>query len=435
MGPELRCSAAFQDDEMSTTARPKTKPRGSLISAIDVGSTKVCCFIARVEDHDSLQIIGTGHQISHGVRAGSIVDMEAAAAAIGNAVNSAEQMAGETIRDVITNLSAVHAASHNVEIEVAIDGHQVSDLDMRRALAQAYQVEKPGETELIHALPTGYSIDGNKGIDDPRGMYGQMLGVSMHAVTANASACRNLAGCVATSHLQPGPLCVSPYASGLACLVEDEMRLGCTLIEMGGGTTEIAVFMGGNLVHVDSVPVGGGHVTNDIARGLTTTIAHAERIKTLYGSAISSVKDDRELIDVPQMGEEHASEGHHIPRSLLVGIIQPRMEETFEMVRALLEQSGFGQAAGRRVVLSGGASQLPGARDLAQLILDKQVRVGRPQYVAGLPDTGGGTSFATASGLLIHALRDGRDVAGISTQNPDGNGLWNRVGQWLKENL
>ena len=419
---------------MSSLSKLRTRPRGSLIAAIDVGSTKVCCFIARVEDQNSLQIIGTGHQVSHGVKGGSIIDMEAAATAIGNAVNSAEQMAGETIRDVIASISAVHIESVNVEIEVAIDGHQVSDTDTRRALSQTYQVERPGETELIHALPTGYSIDGKPGIRDPRGMYGQTLGVSMHAVAAEAAACRNLASCIATSHLALGPLCVSPYASGLACLVEDEIQLGCTVIEMGGGTTEIAMFVDGNLVHVDSVPVGGLHVTNDIARGLTTTIAHAERIKTLYGSAVTSAKDDRELIDVPQMGEDRP-DAHPVPRAQLIQIIQPRIEETFEMVRARLDQSGFASSAGRRIVLSGGASQLGGLRDVAQLILEKQVRVGRPQYVSGLPETAGGTAFATCAGLLIHALRNASDVPGMSSQSSLAGSFWGRATQWLKENL
>jgi cell division protein FtsA len=266
-------------------------------------------------------------------------------------------------------------------------------------------------------------------------MYGQTLGVSMHAVAADAAACRNLASCIATSHLALGPLCVSPYASGLACLVEDEIQLGCTVIEMGGGTTEIAVFIEGNLVHVDSVPVGGSHVTNDIARGLTTTIAHAERIKTLYGSAVTSAKDDRELIDAPQMGEDRPSEAHHVPRAQLISIIQPRIEETFEMVRTRLEQSGFANVAGRRVVLSGGASQLNGVRDVAQLILEKQVRVGRPQYVSGLPETGGGAAFATCAGLLIHTLRNAGDVSGMSSQSGLAGSFWGRATQWFKENL
>ena len=419
----------------SNSKKLKTKPRGSLIAAVDVGSTKVCCFIARVEDQDSLQIIGTGHQVSHGIKGGVIVDMEAAATAIGNAVNSAEQMAGETIREVTANLSVAHAASHNVAIEIAVDGHQVSELDMRRALSHAHQLERNGETELIHAIPTGYSIDSNRGIEDPRGMFGQMLGVQLHVVTANAAATRNLTSCIGSSHLQVNGLCVSPYASGLSCLVEDEIQLGCTLIDMGGGTTEIAVFMQGNLVYVDSLPVGGSHVTNDIARGLTTTIAHAERIKTLYGSAMSSAKDERELIEVPQMGEDQPSEAHTIPRSLLVSIVQPRLEETFEMVRTKLEQSGLGSAAGRRVVLTGGASQLSGVRELAQLILDKQVRIGRPQYVAGLPEATGGTAFSTAAGLLIHALREGHEMSGMSLQTHGSSHFWGRMGMWLRENL
>ena len=294
-------------------------------------------------------MIGIGHQVSHGVRAGTIVDMEAAATAIGNAVNSAEQMAGETVREVVANLSGAHAASHKVDIEIAVDGHQVSELDMRRALGYAYQVEKQGETELAHAIPIGYSIDGNKGIEDPRGMYGNMLGVSLHAVTANASAARNLASCIGSSHLQVGSMCVSPYASGLSCLVEDEIQLGCTLIEMGGGTTEIAVFVGGNLVYVDSLPVGGSHVTNDIARGLTD---HPGACRTRQDPLRQRhhVGQRRARVDTRcrRWARISRRRAHHIPRSLLIGIIQPRLEETFEMVRGRLEQSGYGNAAGRR---------------------------------------------------------------------------------------
>jgi len=425
---------------MSTmnSKRLRHRQRGSVVAALDVGTTKVVCFIARVEEGDELRIIGIGHQSSLGLKAGTIVDMESATTAIGHAVNAAEQMCGETIHEVMVNLSAGHIESHGVTIEVTIAGHQVGDLDLRRALAHARGVERPGETELLHAVPTGYAIDGSRGIEDPRGMFGQALGVQLHAVTAGVGAVKNLTTCIADTHLRVEACCVSPYASGLSVLVEDEKQLGATIIDMGGGTTEIAVFLDGVLVHADCVAVGGGHVTSDVARGLTTPLAHAERIKTLYGSCIASSTDDRELIDVPQVGEYGEGEpaqANHLPRSYLVGIIQPRIEETFELVRAKLEASGFYQAAGRRVVLTGGASQLSGIRDLAQLVLDKQVRIGKPKRLIGQPESTSGPAFATAAGLLAFAQHPVEDLSGLTAVPQAAPGLFGRVGSWLRENL
>jgi cell division protein FtsA len=224
----------------------------------------------------------------------------------------------------------------------------------------------------------------------------------MHLITAAAGPLRNLQTCVERCHLDIQSLVISPYASGLATLVEDEMDLGVTVIDMGGGTTTIAVFFDGHVIYTDSLAIGGGHVTNDIARGLSTPLAHAERMKTLYGNCIPSPADEREVISVPQVGEEDPANATTIPKSILVGIIQPRLEETFELVRSRLEHGGYGKIAGRRVVLTGGASQLSGVRELAALVLDKQVRMGRPIRIGGLAEATGGPAFATAVGLLAY---------------------------------
>jgi len=423
---------------MTGARRIRHRPRGSIVAAVDVGTTKIVCLIARVEEADELRIIGIGHQSSLGLKSGTIVDMASATTAIGSAVNAAEQMCGETIHDVLVNLSAGHIESHGVTIEVTIAGHQVGDLDLRHALSHARGVERTGETELLHAIPTGYAIDGNRGIEDPRGMFGQSLGVNLHAVTANIGAIKNLATCIADTHLAVDGYCVSSYASGLSVLVDDEMDLGATIIDMGGGTTELAVFLDGVLVHADCIPVGGGHVTSDLARGLTTPLAHAERIKTLHGSCISSSSDGRDLIDVPQVGEygqDEPVQANHLPRSLLVGIIQPRLEETFELVRQHLEASGFYQLAGRRVVLTGGASQLGGVRELAQLVLDKQVRIGKPRRLLGQPEAVSGPAFATAVGLLAFAQHPVEDMSGLTALPQAMPGLFGRVSSWLRENL
>jgi cell division protein FtsA len=227
-------------------------------------------------------------------------------------------------------------------------------------------------------------------------------------------------------------LVVSPYAAGLSCLVEDEMNLGVTVIDMGGGTTTIGVVVGGNLVFADSVPVGGAHVTNDIARGLSTPVAHAERMKALFGSAIASTLDEREMIAVPQIGEEEDGHVKHVPKSLLVNIIAPRIEETFEMVRNRLEAGGSDKIAGRRVVLTGGACQLHGVKELAGLILDKQVRIGRPLRVKGLAESTHGPAYSTAAGLLHFAMSE-RTEKPRSRRNPSG--IFSRVTHWVREHL
>jgi cell division protein FtsA len=415
--------------------RSKMAPRGGLIAGLDVGTTKICCFIARAADEARPQIIGIGHQISHGVKGGTIIDMEAAEHAILATVHAAEQMAGETIREVLVNVSGGYPASQTFGVEVAIAGHEVGDGDLRRALDHGGSLDDV-ERRLIHSIPVGYTIDGNRGIRDPRGMYGERLGVDMHLITAASGPLRNLQTCIERCHLDTQALVVSPYAAGLAALVEDEMDLGVTLIDMGGGTTTIAVFFDGNVVYTDSLPIGGAHVTNDIARGLSTPLVHAERMKTLYGNCIPSPADEREIINVPQVGEDDPAHSTTVPKSILVGIIQPRLEETFELVRERLAASGFDKVAGRRVVLTGGACQLSGARELAALVLDKQVRMGRPIRTGGLAEATGGPAFATAAGLLAYAAA-GQIEAPRPTRSTreEPNGLFGRIGHWLRENF
>lgn len=428
-----------QDDAgkaMALNGSRKTRkpPRGGIVAALDLGSTKICCLIARADEAGAIKVIGIGHHVSHGVRAGAIVDMDSASAAIGNAVHSAEQMAGETIRDLVVNVSGGQPTSQTVTVEVAVLDHEVGDADLRRALSQSRTQHRIGD-ELIHAIPVGYALDGSHGIRDPRGMFGGRLGVDLHLITADPIPIRNLTTCLGRCILEIEHLVVASYAAGLACLTEDEVNLGVTCIDLGGGTTTISVFFDGNVVFTDCLPVGGSHVTNDIARGLNTSIAYAERMKILFGNALASAADERELIDVPQIGEEERGLTNHVPRSLLVGIIQPRLEEILELVRSRLEQSGFARQAGRRVVLTGGGSQLPGMRELAQLILDKQVRLGKPVGIPGLTDAAGGPAFSTAAGLLLHATRQTNEIPISGPMAGPTGGLWERVSLWLREYL
>ena len=417
------------------------KNSNGLIAALDVGSSKVCCFIAETDGIKHPRVIGIGQQASHGVKAGSIIDMEAAESAIRSTVYAAEEMANETVHEVAVNLSGGYPASRQVRVEIPIAGQEVGELDLRRALEEGQQatcgrLDPAAAPQLIHSIPVGFTLDGNRGIRNPRGMIGELLGVDMHLVTARSSSVRNLSTCVERCHLDVGGFVVSPYASGLSVLVEDERELGVTLVDMGGGTTTIAVFLEGQVIFTDSIPVGGSHVTSDIARGLSTTRQQAERLKTLYGHAMAAEVDDREVIEVLPVGEEESGATQQIARSYLTGIIQPRLEETFELVRSHLEASGLDKLAGRRVVLTGGACQLPGVRDLAALVLDKQVRLGRPLRIQGLAEATSGPAFATCSGLIAYAIAANLPVAvEARAKRGEPDGLMGRLGHWFREHL
>jgi len=415
--------------------KSKRPVRGAIVAALDVGSSKVCCIIARLDEPGSFRVIGVGHQIATGIRAGTIIDMEAAETSIGAAVHAAEQMAGETIRDVVVNLSMGHPRSHSFNAQVPVSGQEVTDGDIRRALSHARTLQAGPDQTLVHTIPLGFSLDDSPGIRDPKGMYGNQLGAELHVVTAASGAIRTLQTCIARCHLNIESMVVSPFASGLSCLVEDEMEMGAACVDIGGGGTTISIFTEGNLVWTGAVPLGGRHVTSDIAHGLATSLVHAERLKVLHGSARGNPADEREMIEVPQVGEDERSGSVSMTRAFLVSIIQARMEEIFEEIRAAIDRSGYARRVGRRVVLTGGGCQLPNTRELAQLILDKQVRIARPTRIAGLNEAHGGPAFSTAAGLLLHAVRTPTDLMVTGHEVVFTTGLLGRVGLWLRENL
>jgi cell division protein FtsA len=410
--------------------------RNSLIAALDIGTTKICCLIARMGEFGP-KIVGIGHQVSAGVRNGTIVDMDALEVAIRATVEAAEQMAETNVQEVMINLSSNTIASRLIAYEVTTAGHRIDEADLRRLLdPQVLQIDEGEGRERIHTIPVGYSIDGTRGIRDPIGMYGDRLGVNMHVVSTASPILRNLETTVARCHLGVAGVAVSSYASALSCLVGDETKLGVTMIDMGGGTTSVAVYFDGELVHTDVVPLGGSHITNDIARGLSTPIGHAERVKNLFGNAVPSSSDDRAVIEVPLIGEDGTAGASQVPRSMLVGIIRPRVEETFELIRDRLSKAGFEQVSGPRVVLTGGASQLPGVTDVATEILDRQVRIGKPAAIDGLAEAVSGPAFSTCTGLIHYAVNSSQEsTAGTFQPTAETNAKFGKLGQWFRENF
>ncbi len=432
-------------------ARGGTQPeKSSIIAVLDVGSTKICCLIAEVatfkhkvfggDRTKQLKILGLGHQVARGTRHGSVVDMVETERAIRLAVDAAERMAGVTIDSVYVNVSGgrPHCKAYRGKVHLA--GREVDAKDVSKVIQSAQtSVEVGDQRVVLHTTPTSYSLDEARSIANPEGMFGDQLGVELNAVSVDRGPMRNLAVVVERCHLCISGFVIAPYAAGCSALVQDEMSMGVTCIDMGGGTTSIAVFAEDQLVYADAIPVGGHNITMDIARGLSTPIAHAERMKTLYGSALPAVCDEREMISVPLVGEKGTDAVNKIPRSMLTGIIQPRLEETFELVANRLKASGLAHYAGRRVVLTGGASQLNGARELASSMLDRQVRFGYPQQVTGMPESARGPGFAVAAGLLNYAIAPDQNTVAMPEICPDvivqePNYLM-RVGFWIRDSL
>ncbi len=426
--------------------RGLTGQRQPLVAAVDLGASKIGCFIMKpdgaVRDTREVQVAGVAHVKSRGVRGGAVVDVEEAAHALAQAVERAEAMAGVTVSGVVLTSAGGQLASTRLNAQVSLGARPVSDHDLSRALQLALaQARFPGR-RAIHLLPVSWSVDGQRAVRDPRNMFGRVLSLELLVVTMAETAWATLGQCVEMVHLQLEGVVAAPFASALAALEEDEMDLGCTCIDMGGGSTSAAVFSGGSLVHVDALGVGGMHVTNDIARGLSTTLAGAERIKTLHGSAIASANEDRETIEAPPRGDDPGAGPVVAPRSLLKGVIAPRVEETLELMRDRLRAAvSMDPSAG--VVLTGGASQLMGVRELAVRVFDRPVRLARPRRAPHLADAAAGPAFCAAAGVLQRAAFGPREAAPSrhAAARPDAApvdpsaGALQRAAGWLRANL
>ena len=414
---------------------PRHRPRQSgPFGILDVGTTKIVCIIGRTEGDGSNRVLGFGWQRGVGVRGGGITDIEAAERAIRAAVGAAENQADTRLRSITVNLSCGQPESRLFNVQWPVSGRAVSEADIRRVLQEGRARAVSEGREIIHALPLAFATDDAQGIRDPRGLHCETLTARLHVVDAVRTALLTLNACMGRCDLDIAELVSAPMAAGMSTLVEDERQLGATVLDMGGGTTGMAVFAEGQLLHTAQLPVGGQHVTNDIARVLSTPVSHAERLKTLYGSAQASPDDEREMLPVPLVGEEE-HQMTKVPRTMIVNIIKPRLEETFELVKERLEGSGLGRAAGSRVVLTGGASQLNGAREMAARILGRTVRHGRPPPLRGLPDVATGPAFATAVGLLAWAAGAGRSPYDIDLTADRPGGLIRRIVQFLRERV
>lgn len=430
---------------------PRLKPlgprRSATMATLDVGTSKIACLIARVTPASEvapndwrthrIRVLGIGHQRSLGVKHGLVVDMDEAERAIRQTVDAAERMAGIQIDRVIVTSSGGRLASEHFTAKRAIGGREVAETDIHCVLEASAAHHLHRGRVALHSVPTGFSLDGVGGIREPKDMIGEELGVDLHVATCDQAAARNLMLAVERAHLGVEGVAAAPYVAALSVLEPDEAEMGVIVVDMGAGSTSIAVFAGGEMVHLDAVTLGGNHVTMDIARGLDARLVDAERLKTFHGSAISSSSDERETVSFVHVGE-HGHHKAHAPKSHLVRIIRPRIEETLEFLRDRLGRAGYPAGLNRRVVLTGGASQLTGAAESARRILGGQVRVGRPIGVEGLPDPARTPAFAAAAGLLVYPQVAGREYFEPhrgERMATGSDGYMRRVGRWLKESF
>ena len=409
-------------------AAPGEQP---LIAALDIGSSKVCALIATMDGDEGVRVLGTGQRESRGVKRGFVTDIEASEYAVREAVELAERMSGVTIDDVWASYGAGGLISDVANVEVELGGHQVERTDIEQLLTDGREAIDRGGKVVLHAHPALYTIDGAQEVQQPIGLHADRLGVDIHVIAADAPPRRNLDYMIRASHLGVLAIVASPVAAALACLTEEERDLGVALVELGAGVTNVSLHYGGILVGLRSIPLGARDISDDIAATFGVNRRDAERLKCFYGSAMTSPRDNHELIDANHSGAEEGAEPVRITRAQLMMVIRHRVEELTGEVDSVLKGLGFSGPIGRPVVLTGGGAELKNIADYMQGVLGRTVRVGRPKTLAGLPDAHSGPAFSTLVGLAsLAASRSGdiRDIAlGTTIRQAPAKGVLGRL--------
>lgn len=391
-------------------------PPRKLVTALDVGSSKISALIAEPGEDGELRILGTGQRESRGVRRGFIADMERTEAAIREAVEQAERIAATNVEQVFVGYSAGGLISTVASVEVEIGGRRIERSDIDQLLTGGRDSIDAEGRMILHALPALYTLDGLQGVQNPLGLHADRLAVDIHVIAAEPSPVRNLDLCVRSAHLGVEAIVASPVAAGKACLSDEERELGVALVELGAGVTNVSVFAGGMLVGLKSLPIGGIDITDDIASAFGTRRIEAERMKCFYGSATTSPRDNHDMIELaPIGGAEEGTETSRITRAQLIAVIRQRLEYLMDEIATALKEFGFAGPFGRQVVLTGGGSELKGIADYAQGVLGRAVRVGRPR-MPGLPEAHSGPAFSTLAGLALFAASDELDLRQVMGQ-------------------
>ena len=399
------------------------KQRRNTIAILDIGSTKVFCLIAKISHVTEIEILGQGRHASVGIKTGIISDLKAAMDSIIRTVEVAEKAAEVRIDKVYVSISSNNLLSHIINSEISVMGHEINAKDVNKLMFQALDKYKDQNVEVIHSFVVDYILDGNRGIISPLGMYGNALGSNLHIISSPTNILTNLSNCISKCQLEVENYISSSYTAGLACLTEDEMKYGVTLIDFGGGCTSISIFSNGQLIHTDGLVMGGLNITNDIARGLNISFDKAERIKSIHGTVILTTdsKDDIEI------QSEEDGEIDYVSKAMLVEIIRARVEEILEILTFKLRESGYASYT-NRIVITGGGAILNGLRELVGHMFSAKVRIGYPNKLDDLSeDMKQDLGLATAVGMLMHIIQSKPELS----QNKSEKKL--SLLQWIKE--
>ncbi len=418
----------------------KQRQRYGTIAALDVGSSKIACLIAENDGSTAPIIKGIAQHASNGMRRGEVVNIEELSRTIGKTIEMAENMAGITIEEIFVGLAGGQQKSNLRHHNTEITNGEVTDSDIAKLHRMDIDAETNNDRIILHRLPIQYTLDGVRGIHEPIAMYGRKLGVDFAAITASKGTIDNLTTAIERNHVRVEAFASNTYLAGLACLVEDEKDLGATVIEMGAEVTSIGIFMEGCLVYVDSIPIGGQHVTSDIARGLSTPMDEAERIKTLHGSVLANVGNISSItgsghIILPSIGDLANEAPREVEMSLLGEIIKPRIEEIFEMLETRMRKNGFANTAGQRILLTGGSVQMAGMKDYAASQMGRSTRIGKPLGLVGLNEVTGTPAFAAAAGLLRFASTEQMTHTHYSFDAAAKANMFRRITHWFNKHI
>lgn len=369
-----------------------------IIAALDIGTTKVCVLIAQKKE-STLEIIGVGQAPSHGLRKGVVVNIEATTEAIRRAREEAELMAGVQVEEIWVGVAGSHIRSFDSKGMVALRNQEVQKEDIHRVIEAAKAIAVPQDREVLHVIPREFQLDEQDGIFDPIGMSGIRLEASVHIVTGSKTSLQNIIKCTHKANLKVNGLVLQPLASSLSILSDDEKKLGVAVVDMGGGTSDLIIYIQGSVAYTASLPIGGSHITNDIAVGLRTPQVNAEEMKKKHGCALASLVDSQETIEVEGVG---GRKSRAVLKQHLCEVIEPRIEETLNFINGEIQKSGLSELIGSGLVLTGGASQLEGLLELGEFMLDLPVRKGVPEKVGGITSAVQSAQFATAVGLLLY---------------------------------
>jgi cell division protein FtsA len=402
------------------------KKPDNVIVGLDLGTTKVCAIVGEVKDSGQVDIIGIGISPSHGLKKGVVVNIDSTVESIKKAIHEAELMAGVDINAVYVGISGGHIKGINSRGVAAIKNREVGSADVARAIDGARAVNIPMDQQILHVLPQDFIIDDQDGIKDPHGMSGTRLDVKVHIITGAVTAIQNIVKSCSRAGLHVNDLVLQPLASSRAVLTPEEQELGVVVVDIGGGTTDIAFFLEGSLWHTEVLPIGGNHLTNDIAIGLRTPASEAEKIKIKYGCALSSLVKHEETLDVPSVGGRPS---RLLSRQILCEIIEPRVEELFGMVQQRLKKTGFEDMFASGVVLTGGTALMEGVQDAAERYLGLPIRRGTPRNIGGLMDVVNSPIYATGVGLVLYGAENQQQTP----RKFRSAGSLGRIWKWLGE--